>query len=150
MATLRTQFRPALIALLALTFISTGCQKRPHGVTPLKDKTTVIHPGEPIDTLPPVGTGIGGTGTDLGTQMNPPDWIKDPSAHIEDAAALTANTVHFDYDSSVIKSSEKANVSAVASYLKSNSDVGLRVDGHCDERERRSKPVPYGRSRHRR
>jgi peptidoglycan-associated lipoprotein len=60
--------------------------------------------------------------------------VNDPNQHTEDKSALAANTVHFEYDSSVIKSGEQANVEAVASYLKSNGDVGLRVDGHCDER----------------
>jgi len=42
--------------------------------------------------------------------------------------------VHFDYDSSVVKSSEKAKVSKVAIYLKGNSAVAVRVEGNCDER----------------
>ena len=66
--------------------------------------------------------------------MNPAGWMTDPSQHTEDTAALAAHVVHFDYDSSVVKGSEKANVEAVASYMKSNSGVGLRIDGHCDER----------------
>lgn len=124
-----------LAAVLALTFISTGCQKRPKGITPINSKTTQIRPGE-MGEVPPINLGNNnGTGADnLGTPLNPPDWMRDPNAHTEDAAALAAHVVHFDYDSSVIKSGEKANVSAVASYMKSNGDVGLRVDGHCDER----------------
>jgi peptidoglycan-associated lipoprotein len=124
-----------LAAVLALTLIGTGCQKRPTSVTPINSKTTQIRPGEMGDMLPPVGDNTGGTGMDnLGTPLNPPDWMNDPNAHTEDAAALAAHVVHFDYDSSVVKSSEQGNVDAVASFLKSNSDVGLRVDGHCDER----------------
>ena len=54
-------------------------------------------------------------------------WAKDPEA-------LKAQTVHFDYDSSVVKASEKSKVSAVADFLKGNPAKALEVDGHCDER----------------
>jgi peptidoglycan-associated lipoprotein len=120
-----------LAGVLALTFIVTGCQKRPNGVTPINSKTTQVRPGE-IGEMPPVNPGEEGLG--LGTPMNPQPWMTDPSQHTEDAEALKAHVVHFDYDSSAIKTADQANVEAVASYLKSNSDVGVRVDGHCDER----------------
>ena len=43
--------------------------------------------------------------------------------------------MHFDYDSSVVKGSEKANLEAVASFMKTaDASVGLLVEGHCDER----------------
>lgn len=120
-----------LAGVLALTFIVTGCQKRPVGNTPINKQVTQVRPGE-IGDMPPVNPGEGDLGP--GTVMNPPPWITDPSQHTEDAEALKAHIVHFDYDSSAIKTADQANVEAVASYLKSNSDVGLRVDGHCDER----------------
>ena len=52
----------------------------------------------------------------------------------EDAETLKADTVYFDYDSSVIKPSEKTKVGAVADYLKSNSANAVKIEGHCDER----------------
>jgi len=45
-----------------------------------------------------------------------------------------AQTVHFDYDSSVVKSGDKSKVAAVADALKANATAAVRVDGHCDER----------------
>ncbi len=120
-----------LAGVLALTFIVTGCQKRPVGNTPIKTPTTQIRPGE-IGDMPPVNIGEGDLGP--GTVMNPPDWMTRPELHDEDRAALAAHVVHFDYDSSAIRTADQANVEAVASYLKSNDDVGVRVDGHCDER----------------
>jgi peptidoglycan-associated lipoprotein len=53
---------------------------------------------------------------------------------IQDREALKAETVHFDFDSSVLKSSEQPKVSAVADYLKANSANAVRVEGNCDER----------------
>jgi peptidoglycan-associated lipoprotein len=48
--------------------------------------------------------------------------------------ALAAYTVHFDYDSSLIKSSEQANLAQVADKLKSAPDDKLQIEGNCDER----------------
>jgi len=56
-----------------------------------------------------------------------PGWGEDPGA-------LQADTVYFDFDSSVIKPSEKSKISAVADYLKSNAANAVKVEGHCDER----------------
>lgn len=52
----------------------------------------------------------------------------------EDREALKADTIHFDYDSAVVKPSELSKVTAVADYLKSNSANAVKVEGHCDER----------------
>ena len=53
---------------------------------------------------------------------------------IPDRETLKADTVHFDFDSSVLKSSEKPNVAKVADYLKANTGKAVRVEGNCDER----------------
>jgi peptidoglycan-associated lipoprotein len=47
---------------------------------------------------------------------------------------LKAHTVYFAYDSSVVRSSEKSKVAAVADYLKGNPAAAVRVEGNCDER----------------
>lgn len=122
-----------LAGVLALTVVVTGCQRKPYGVTPINSKTTQLRPGEMSDA-PPVTITDDGLGGNLGHEQPSGTWLNDPNQHTEDKSALAANTVHFEYDSSAIKSGEQANVEAVASYLKSNSEVGLRVDGHCDER----------------
>lgn len=126
-----TKLTYLLAGVLALSFVVTGCQKRVVGPTPINRPVTQIRPDDM--GMPPVNIGDDGMGGNLGTPQNPEGWMTDPSQHTEDAEALKSHIVHFEYDSSVIKSGEQANVEAVASYLKSN-DVGLRVDGHCDER----------------
>jgi peptidoglycan-associated lipoprotein len=122
-----------LAAVLALAVIGTGCQKRPGLITPLKDPTTHIRPGD-IGDVPPIAIDDGSGGQGLGTPQNPEGWMNDPSQYNEDPTALAAHTVHFAYDSSVIKSDESANVEAAANYVKNDANVGLRIDGHCDER----------------
>jgi len=106
-----TKLTSLLVIALAFTLAGTGCQKRPSGVTPLNNRTTVVRPGEDLE---PVPLSDGGLGSEEGIAMNPPGWMTDPSAHTEDAAALAANVVHFDYDSSVVKANEQGNVTAVA------------------------------------
>ena len=53
---------------------------------------------------------------------------------IKDPAALAAYTIHFAFDSSVIRSSEKANLQSVASALKGDPTTKLLIEGNCDER----------------
>lgn len=51
-----------------------------------------------------------------------------------DTEIFKANTIHFDFDSSAVRPSDKSNVAAVADYLKAHGDCYLLIDGHCDER----------------
>lgn len=126
-----TKIIQLLVIALAITVVGTGCRKKPTGVTPLKNRDTILRDQQPFD-VPPITL----TDTDItGSQpMTPPGWMTDPTLHNVNSSALAAHIVHFDYDSSVVKGSEQANVAAVADYMKANSQVGLRIDGHCDER----------------
>ena len=52
-----------------------------------------------------------------------------------DREALAPHIVHFEFDSAVVKSSEKPNVEAVAAYMKGQpNNIALLIEGHCDER----------------
>ena len=52
----------------------------------------------------------------------------------QDRAALAANTVHFDYDSAVVKDKEQVNVANVAQALSNDANAALLIEGNCDER----------------
>lgn len=43
-------------------------------------------------------------------------------------------TVYFAFNSSNLNSSTRASLQANAEYLKTNSDVEVQIEGHCDER----------------
>ena len=127
-----------LVIALALTFASTGCRKRPTNVTNIPGGTGKVGEGLPKgmpDTKgrtatpepPPFSDPAPGGGNQS------PKW-SDPNNFDEDRGALAANTIRFDYDSAVVKGSEKSKVEAVVAYLKANPTVGLRVEGNCDER----------------
>lgn len=127
-----TKLTYLLVLALALTMVGTGCRKKPVGITDLKNSTTVIRPGEGMSDLPPVsGDPVVDSGPGGGVQS---DKFANPDDFNQDRSTFAANIVHFDYDSSVVKSSEQANLQAVATHMKGNPTVGLLVEGHCDER----------------
>jgi peptidoglycan-associated lipoprotein len=128
-----TKIVQLLVIAVAITMVTTGCRKKPGAITPLKDRTTMVRDGDPgpggIVDLGNGGLTTGDTG--LGTEQSLRPDLANADA---DPSILAAYKVLFDFDSSVIRASEQGKVDAVASYLKSNPNVGLRVDGHCDER----------------
>ena len=120
-----------LMALgVILTIATPGCRKSPGYVTNIPQGKT-----ENPNDLPP-GPPVGDT---LGTNTtNVPDHPQaDPSLRQNwprDAKFFAAETAHFDYDSSVVKSADKPKVAKVAEHLKANPTHAVEVDGHCDER----------------
>ncbi len=127
------KFTSLLIVALALTIGATGCKKKPTGITPIPGTGYKV-----TDTgMKGIGDGgaVGNPGDTLGGGALPADLAGDLSNFNQDRATLAVNVVHFDYDSSVVKSSEKGNVEAVAAYMKSApANVALLIEGHCDER----------------
>lgn len=116
-----------LLALgLALTFTSTGCRKDKH-LTKLPEPALQRTPTT-LPTSPPYTpeTGPEAKSTEL------PVWNPDDFNH--DRAALAAETVHFDYDSPVVKEGEMQHVNAVAAALRQDGSAKLLIEGHCDER----------------
>ena len=128
-----------LVFALALTFAATGCKKKPTPITQLPAYPAgKVKDSAPTGGLPGGGT-LGGdklpggtTGTGGGAL---PENLNDLSKFDQDRAALATDTVHFDFDSSVVKANEKVHVEAVAAYMKAaNANVALLIEGFCDER----------------
>lgn len=117
---------------LILTIAVTGCKSTHYGVTKLPDNGTAG--GGSASTIPPtspVDPNEKPFGKDNPIPVSDPNIRKDWP---RDREIFKADTVHFDYDSSVIKPSDKSKVAAVADYLKANTLDGLEIDGHADER----------------
>jgi len=116
-----------LVFALAVSLAATGCRShKPYKVTP-------IPPGPNANV-----SDINGGGT-LSSEQ--PAVGGGPTANIEsfdnmtmDRNALAAYTVHFAFDSAVIRNSERANLQAVASALNSDPSTKLLIEGNCDER----------------
>ena len=122
-----------LVCALAMTLAATGCHKKPTPLTPLPgqkagapggNETAPLSPGETAGAAEKVGGTGGGATTGL----------EEFEGMTMDRPALAAHTVHFDFDSATVKSSEKSHVAAVADALKASSSDKLLIEGHCDER----------------
>jgi len=126
-----THFTKLLVLGLIVTVAASGCRKKPGQITPL--------PGSRAGNVPDASnapalantTGADATAGATGFTSTDPNIRKDwPRDH----EIFKSDTVHFDFDSSVVKGGEKSKVSAVADYLKANPMDALEIDGHCDER----------------
>src|ERR1700756_5190014 len=125
-----TRLTNLLMAGMLLTVAGAGCLKKPVNETKLPGyKPEVI--GDPFANSGSDTNLFSGSGTNGPMPMSNPDIRKDlPRDH----EIFKAYTVHFDYDSSVVKSGEKSHVKAVADYLKANPADAVEIEGHCDER----------------
>ncbi|HEY1787520.1 MAG TPA: OmpA family protein [Verrucomicrobiae bacterium] len=121
---------PAVIAL-AVTIASTGCRHRPVGITPINGPGQGAAIGEQggggtLQPMTPVSSSPGS-----GIAENAPF---DPSKWDQDRDALAANSVHFAFDSAVVRDSESANLQAVAAKLQGDANANVMIEGNCDER----------------
>jgi peptidoglycan-associated lipoprotein len=118
---------------LAVTLTATGCRHKPGHVTPLPAGMTPPPAESTLPTLPPgptMGT-TGETSTSTGIPMGGQGLYDNM---IQDRAALAAYTIHFAFDSAVIRSSEQSSLQSVASALAADPNTKLLVEGNCDER----------------
>jgi peptidoglycan-associated lipoprotein len=123
-------FALGLTAAVALA----GCTKTPVGLTKIPGQGRMGNGNSDL------ANGAGPLGNEnaigekdlLGGVPLPPAGTFDNMT--EDPTALEAFTVHFDFDSSVVKSGEESKVVSVADQLKSRVGNAVRIAGHCDER----------------
>lgn len=115
---------------LAVVLASTGCRHHPVNVTPIPPGQQpgvgeygggqTMGQGEPV-TSQPITAGI------APTAYNPDNFN-------QDASTLAPDTIHFAFDSAVIRDSDQASLQAVAQALQQNPNDQLLVQGNCDER----------------
>lgn len=99
-------------------------------------------PGEGGARSTDVNGGAGGNNQATGEAVKPPanenvalgDTPPDRSKYNENRSQFASDIVYFDFDSAVVKTSEKSKITAIAEYLKSNATAAVEVEGHCDER----------------
>jgi len=149
----------AAVTLLAAVAAS-GCKKTPKNVTPIHGQPTRVgagaggppivpdtNPTPPVNAptpgLTPTGLPPGVTTTPIPTAIpQPRNFDPDPSQPpveargnmLVDRSAFAGNTIHFDYDKSVVKASEVGKLQPVIAALKAAPQNHLEVEGHCDER----------------
>ena len=144
-----SRFANLLVIGLVLTVTVSGCKKKPYNVTPLPNAGAKTGGGRDITgpganppltggtPIPPSNPATGETTTPT-TTSKPTEGIAqqftDRSQWPRNEEIFKSDTVHFDFDSSVVKSGEKSKVAAVGDYLKTNPSNAVEIQGHCDER----------------
>ncbi len=122
------QFANLLLLGTLLTLTAVGCKKNPGYITNIPGHKANMGEigGAPLNTSPiaPLENSNG----------IPTAGMANFEGRPEDRGPLAASTVYFDYDSSVVKSSQVSKLQEVASFLKSNPADALLIEGHCDER----------------
>ena len=120
---MKTKLIYSLGLFLAVMVASTGCKHELLGVR-------TIPPGAGPNI---VGIGSGNT-IPSGEQPIPLPTNWNPETMNQDRTALAADTVHFAFDSAVMRDSEQKNLKSVALALQSDPSAKLLVEGNCDER----------------
>ena len=126
-----------LVLALAATLATTGCKKGVTRVTPLPGSRALVGGDTGQGTLPPglpVNPDANGTGAGTGVGGGPLAGRDEFDGMIKDPAALAAYTVHFAFDSTVVKKGEQSKIAAVTAALTSGAADKLLIEGNCDER----------------
>jgi peptidoglycan-associated lipoprotein len=112
---------------LVLSFLAAGCHMNPQNPTAIP-KRPVDTNGEvpPFPAIPPENQ-TNPTMIELPPYPMHTNWVEHPEQ-------FKANTVHFAFDSAVVRSADKSKIAEVADYLKKNTEAAVRVEGNCDER----------------
>lgn len=150
----------ALVLTVAVAIsLTPGCRRKPKGITPIPQGQTggsriqnpnPVGPGNLNDGAGSLGDAAGTRGGDLGaggvSSSSLPPGVKageniglgggqiQRDMYNADRAKFASDVVYFDFDSSVVKTSEKSKVGSVIDYLKSNATAAVEIEGHCDER----------------
>ena len=117
---------------LAVVLAATGCKHKPVNVTPIPPGQGANVGENNPNTLPP-GPPMSNPGENIGTQPIAPTGYN-PDNFNQDSSTLAADTIHFAFDSAVIRDSDQASLQAVAAALQQNANDQLLVQGNCDER----------------
>lgn len=124
------QFAQLTMLASLVTFAATGCKH------PQPKVTQLDQPGMSGSRTPDIGSGSG-LANSSETRSLEGIPANTPGSHdgwLQNANALQADIVYFQYDSAVVKPDEKSKLSAVADYLKSSGTDALKIEGFCDER----------------
>src|SRR5580692_4941833 len=106
---------------LAVVLAATGCKHKPVAVTPIPPvPQPYVNDNNNPNTLPPPPVYNPNLGNPTGTPI-PETQNWDMANYNPDHDALAAYTIHFAYDSAVIRDGEKASLQSVAAALQDPS-----------------------------
>ncbi len=143
----RSAFLNLLLIGLFVAAGGVGCKKTKKPVTPLVSMGSRV-PGSGAERRGPItpptvpeGANVGGTEPTVATPLTDPSTGFTPQADLEtiegmipDTAHFAGQTIYFEFDSSVVRTSQYSQCNAVGDDLKTKPEAKLMIDGHCDER----------------
>jgi peptidoglycan-associated lipoprotein len=127
-----------LASLLILGVVLAGCAKRPattQAAAPAPTGAAATTPGGGAAQMQPSGGGTGGPsggGTAGGGTTAAPSTTR--PAVSEFVAVADLKDIHFDFDKYDIRPVDAKMLDGNASWLKSNPNHLVLIEGHCDER----------------
>ena len=113
---MRKLFVFAILALVAVSFMTEGCAKK------LKGAGSGGIVGEDLQ-------GAALKGEDIPLTEQP-----EMGSFVEPNEPLVFADVYFDYDKSDIRSDARPTLEKISSWLQEHAGVQLMIEGHCDER----------------
>ncbi|PTX99061.1 OmpA family protein [Opitutus sp. ER46] len=117
------------LVVASAMLVFAGCTKKPARPDPSATAMGPQGAGAGLGSVSP--TDLAGN-TSAGGELQQRDAGFD--ANGQNRAALADQTVYFDYDSSSIKSAERAKLQAAKDYLDKNAGQRLLLEGRCDWR----------------
>jgi len=126
---------PLILALVA-TVAVTGCKKKDPKTTVIPGSQARSVGGDRASGLLPGTTPYNPNDSDVNAKDGGGDTasLDEFEGMIKDTSALAAYTIHFGFDSAVVRKSEQANIDAVANILRGNPGNKVLIEGNCDER----------------
>ncbi len=143
----RSAFLNLLLIGLFVVAGGVGCKKTKKPVTPLASMGSMV-PESSAERRGPItpptvteGANVGGAEPTVATPLTDPSTgftaqadINTIEGMIPDAGHFAGQTIYFEFDSSVVRTSQHSQCNAVGDDLKTRSEAKLMIDGHCDER----------------
>jgi peptidoglycan-associated lipoprotein len=129
----RSAFLNLFIVTIAVSVGSVGCKPGPKGLTPIPGHAVNdrgMGPSDGFSSTSPISSdslSTSGLAPSAGDRRTLENSDADPSF-------FAANTIYFEFDSSSVRPSDLGNIEAVASYLRSNPQDAVLIEGHCDDR----------------
>jgi peptidoglycan-associated lipoprotein len=128
------KFTNLLVLGLVLTVAAVGCRKRPDDLTRIPGNPPYANVQPPVSNPEPIITSTNAGSVESTNATGFPQQEPGRNNWPEDRQIFAADTIHFAFDSSVLRTDEKPKAAAVADYLKSHHGDAVRIEGHCDER----------------